>query len=62
MEANENRDIQSDEAVYVSALWHLDFHHGSLKVISPSKTSELGIGPRTQTQTHRELFFTWWIC
>jgi transposase InsO family protein len=30
----ENREIRSYESEYVGSLWHLDFHHGSLKVIS----------------------------
>jgi putative transposase len=29
------REIRSYEAEYVGALWHLDFHHGSLKVLTP---------------------------
>jgi putative transposase len=29
------REVRSFEAEYVGALWHLDFHHGSLKVLSP---------------------------
>ena len=32
----ENREIRSYEAEYVGSLWHLDFHHGSLKVLMPS--------------------------
>jgi putative transposase len=28
------REVRSYEAEYVGALWHLDFHHGSLKVLS----------------------------
>jgi transposase InsO family protein len=28
------REIRSYEAEYVGSLWHLDFHHGSLKVIT----------------------------
>ena len=28
----ENREIRSYESEYVGSLWHLDFHHGSLKV------------------------------
>jgi len=31
-----NREIRSYESEYVGALWHLDFHHGSLPVLSPS--------------------------
>lgn len=30
----ESREIRSYEAEYVGSLWHLDFHHGSLKVLS----------------------------
>jgi transposase InsO family protein len=30
----ERREIRSYEAEYVGALWHLDFHHGSLQVVS----------------------------
>ncbi len=29
------REVRSYESVYVSGLWHLDFHHGSLKVLRP---------------------------
>ena len=32
----ERREIRSYEAEYVGALWHLDFHHGSLQVVTPS--------------------------
>lgn len=32
----ERREVRSYEAEYVGSLWHLDFHHGSLKVVSPS--------------------------
>jgi putative transposase len=31
----QTREVRSYEAAYVGALWHLDFHHGSLKVLSP---------------------------
>jgi len=31
----ENREIRSYEAEYVGSLWHLDFHHGSLPVLTP---------------------------
>jgi transposase InsO family protein len=31
----QTREIRSYEAAHVGALWHLDFHHGSLKVLSP---------------------------
>ena len=30
----ENREIRSYEAEYVGSLWHLDFHHSSLKVLT----------------------------
>ena len=30
----ETREIRSYESQYVNALWHLDFHHGSLRVLS----------------------------
>ncbi len=29
------REVRSYESAYVSGLWHLDFHHGSLKVLRP---------------------------
>jgi transposase InsO family protein len=29
------REVRSFEAEYVGSLWHLDFHHGSLKVLNP---------------------------
>lgn len=32
----ESREIRSYEADYVLGLWHLDFHHGSLKVLTPT--------------------------
>lgn len=32
----EAREIRSYEATHVGALWHLDFHHGSLKVLTSS--------------------------
>jgi putative transposase len=31
----QTREVRSYEAPYVGSLWHLDFHHGSLKVLSP---------------------------
>ena len=31
----EEREVRSYEAEYVGALWHLDFHHGSLPVLTP---------------------------
>ena len=34
-ERRQRREIRSYEAEYVGALWHLDFHHGSLRVITP---------------------------
>jgi hypothetical protein len=30
----QTREIRSYEAAYVGSLWHLDFHHGSLKVLT----------------------------
>jgi putative transposase len=32
----QTREVRSYEAAYVGSLWHLDFHHGSLKVLTPS--------------------------
>lgn len=32
----EAREVRSYEAEYVGSLWHLDFHHASLKVLTPS--------------------------
>ena len=32
----QTREVRSYEATHVGALWHLDFHHGSLKVLTPS--------------------------
>ena len=32
----ENREIRSYESEYVNGLWHLDFHHGSLRVLLPN--------------------------
>jgi putative transposase len=32
----QTREIRSYEVEYVGALWHLDFHHGSLKVLTPT--------------------------
>jgi putative transposase len=32
----QTREVRSYEAEYVGALWHLDFHHGSLKVLTPT--------------------------
>ena len=31
----ENREVRSYELAHVHALWHLDFHHGSHKILSP---------------------------
>jgi putative transposase len=31
----QTREVRSYEAEYVGALWHLDFHHGSKKVLTP---------------------------
>jgi transposase InsO family protein len=33
-ERRQTRDIRSYEAEYIGSLWHLDFHHGSLKVLT----------------------------
>ena len=33
-ERRENREVRSFEAEYNHALWHLDFHHGSLRVLT----------------------------
>jgi putative transposase len=33
-ERRQNREVRSYEAQYVGSLWHLDFHHGSLKVLT----------------------------
>jgi len=32
----QSREVRSYEADYVLGLWHLDFHHGSLKVLTPN--------------------------
>jgi transposase InsO family protein len=32
----QTREIRSYEAAYVGSLWHLDFHHGSLRVLTHS--------------------------
>jgi putative transposase len=34
VERRQTREIRSFEAEYVGSLWHLDFHHGSLKVLT----------------------------
>ena len=31
----ENREVRSYESEYVGSLWHLDYHHGSLQVLTP---------------------------
>ena len=31
----QQREVRSYESEYVNALWHLDFHHGSLRVLRP---------------------------
>ncbi len=35
-ERRQTREVRSYETEYVGSLWHLDFHHGSLKVLTPS--------------------------
>ncbi len=35
LERRQTREIRGYEAEYVGALWHLDFHHGSLRVLTP---------------------------
>jgi putative transposase len=35
-ERRQTREVRSYEAEYVGALWHLDFHHGSKRVLTPS--------------------------
>jgi putative transposase len=32
----EAREVRSYESEYTNALWHLDFHHGSLRVLQPN--------------------------
>jgi transposase InsO family protein len=32
----QTREVRSFEAPFVGSLWHLDFHHGSLKVLTPT--------------------------
>jgi transposase InsO family protein len=39
-ERHQQREIRSYEAEYVGSLWHADFHHGSLKVVTPSASWE----------------------
>lgn len=34
----EAREVRSYEAEYVNGLWHLDFHHGSRKIVLPDGT------------------------
>jgi len=36
LEHREQREVRSYEAAYTSGLWHLDFHHGSHKVLTPT--------------------------
>ncbi len=36
VQRRETREIRSYEAEYVGSLWHLDFHHSSRKVLTPS--------------------------
>ena len=36
VQRREAREIRSYEAEYVGSLWHLDFHHSSRKVLTPS--------------------------
>jgi transposase InsO family protein len=31
----QSREVRSFEAEHVGSLWHLDFHHGSLKILTP---------------------------
>ena len=35
LERRQTREVRSFEAEYVGSLWHLDFHYGSLKVLTP---------------------------
>jgi transposase InsO family protein len=35
-EHREPREVRSYETEYVSGLWHLDFHHGSQKILTPA--------------------------
>jgi putative transposase len=41
----EDREIRSYEAEYVGSLWHLDFHHGSLKVLTACSPVAASTGP-----------------
>jgi transposase InsO family protein len=34
LEHRQQREVRSYEAEYTSGLWHLDFHHGSLKILT----------------------------
>ena len=34
LERRERREVRSYEAEHVGGLWHLDFHHGSLKILT----------------------------
>ena len=36
--ARQPREVRSYEVEYVGGLWHADFHHGSLKVLTPAGT------------------------
>lgn len=36
MERREHREVRSYETEYVGGLWHLDFHHGSHKILTAS--------------------------
>lgn len=36
LEQREQREVRSYETEYVSGLWHLDFHHGSHKILTAS--------------------------
>jgi putative transposase len=37
-EIRESREVRSFESEYVSGLWHLDFHHASLGVLTPKSS------------------------
>jgi putative transposase len=36
LESREQREVRSYESAYVGGLWHLDFHHGSHKILTPA--------------------------
>jgi len=36
LESREQREVRSYESEYVGGLWHLDFHHGSHKILTPA--------------------------